>query len=569
MKKPRTVIELDELRNRLREAEETLSAIRNGEVDSLVVSGPSGHQVFSLRGAEQPYRVFVEQMAQGAVTLTPDGTILFANRRTADLLGHPLERLIGAKFDTFLSSADRPEFLSGLSNPMGGPLQLALRCERRVVPVSLSISTLPIDETPALCMVITDLTEVEQKRDLVLALQKLTTAQEQLSLQNEQLREARKKADAANEAKDEFLATLSHELRTPLTPVLVAAQSLEQDPLLPRAFHSEVAMIRRNIELEARLIDDLLDLTKIVRGKVDLRTTELQIDSILDGVMEICEPDLNEGRITLTLMISPNLPRVRGDPVRIQQILWNIVRNAIKFTSEGGRVTVAARQDESEVVVEVSDTGIGMTPEVMERIFTPFEQAGKEITRRFGGLGLGLVISRKLAELHGGRIEATSPGPSQGSTFSVHFPAIVHAVKVTPEVPAGKIVTDKPRLRILLVEDHEDTRRSMTRLLSVDHDVMPADSVATALERAESHPFELIISDLGLPDGTGHELMRAIRRRHGSISGICLSGYGMAEDVSAAHAAGFQKHLTKPVSINHLRAAIAEIAPRRLSSSGV
>lgn len=567
MKRPRTIIELDELRERLREAEETLSAIRNGEVDSLIVSGPAGNQVFSLRGAEQPYRIFVEQMAQGAVTLTPDGTVLFANRRTAEMLGVPLEKVMGSPFTHFLEEADRLPFLQSLATPSQYSFQLNLTTPSRIVPVTLAISSMPIEDTNALCMVITDLTELEQKRDLVKALEKLTTTQEKLSVQNEELRHARKLADAANDAKDEFLATLSHELRTPLTPVLVAAQALENDPNMPGQFHDDLAMMRRNIELEARLIDDLLDLTRIVRGKIELRMTDVNINSVITNVVGICESDLKEANVSLDISLGEKLPPIKGDPVRLQQILWNIVRNAIKFTPTGGQVSVRTWQQGSQLHIEVIDNGIGMSADTLARIFSPFEQAGREITRRFGGLGLGLVISRKLAEMHGGRIQATSQGTRMGSTFSITFP--VAASSMTASSPNHQLGgrSNARRLRILLVEDHEDTRRSMVRLLSSDHDVTPADSMASALDRAASHPFELLISDLGLPDGTGQELMRELRNRHGPICGICLSGYGMAEDISSSRDAGFQKHLTKPVSITHLKAAIAEMTQGRVSCS--
>jgi signal transduction histidine kinase len=404
-------VELEDLRARLREAEETLAAIRKSEVDSLVVTGPNGEQVFSLKGAEHPYRVFVEQMLEGALILSGDGTVLYCNRRFAQMVHAPLEKVIGSQFKSFALAADRPELEEILRGPCGTKVHLVLRAaDGASVSTQLALSRLPNDPLEAICVVVTDLAEQQQKQDLVAALQKLRLAQEQLQLQNDALVRARLDAEAASDAKDNFLAALSHELRTPLTPVVMAAASLEADLSLPDSVRQELAILRRNVELEARLIDDLLDLTRIVQGKIELRSERVDAHAILGDALSLCRNNMSGKRLELVRALGASRFHVIGDPVRIEQILWNLLRNAVKFTPEGGGIMVRSYNQDQSICISVNDTGIGIEAGAINRIFRPFEQADREITRQFGGLGLGLAISKKLAELQGGAIIAQSDG---------------------------------------------------------------------------------------------------------------------------------------------------------------
>ena len=557
-----TVVELEDLRNRLREAEETLSAIRNGEVDSLIVTGPHGDQVFSLKGAEQPYRVFVEQMLEGAVTLTPDGTILYCNRRFAELVRGRLEKVIGAQIQSFVRSADQAELAEILRAPGDRKVRYVLSAsDGSFIPVQLSFSRLPIDEADAICVVVTDLTEQEEKQELATALANLRRAQEQLQHQNDQLLQARAATEAASEAKDNFLAALSHELRTPLTPVLMAVVSLQGDESLPPAVRQELALVRRNVELEARLIDDLLDLTRIVRGKVELKSDVIDVHAVVANAIEICHADMVAKRLQLVQDLQAEHTHIDADAVRVQQILWNLLRNAVKFTPEGGKIIVRTHSGEEEglIRISISDTGIGIDAESIGKIFTPFEQADRLITRQFGGLGLGLTISKRLAEMHGGTISAQSDGRNRGSTFTLTLPTVArrdgHAVASRPEASQPS----RKRLNILLVEDHEDTRRSMAKLLGREHVVRDVTDVASALRAAQDQSFDLVISDLGLPDGSGLELMRELRDRY-KLKGICLSGFGMEDDIARSAEAGFEEHLTKPIDFGRLEAVIDELS---------
>ncbi len=365
-------------------------------------------------------------------------------------------------------------------------------------------------------------------------------------------------AEAANRAKDHFLAVLSHELRTPLTPVLTTVQILEERADVGEAMHEQLAMIRRNVELEARLIDDLLDLTSIARGKIDLHFEPVDVHRALHQVLEICDRDRRAKQLRLDTDLAAGHPVAMADPARLQQLLWNVVKNAIKFTPEGGQVQVRTRAGvPGRLVVEVEDSGIGIQPEAMPHIFDAFEQGGREVTRLFGGLGLGLAICKTLTELHGGSIAAVSAGRGLGSTFIVELPQAAEVTRA-PELPESQAAAPHVPLRILLVEDHADSRRALAQLLEIHrHRVETAASIAEALDRFGPRRFDLVISDLGLPDGSGLDLLRELRRRaSGGLWAICLSGFGMEDDRRKSREAGFLAHLTKPVSLQALTEAL-------------
>jgi PAS domain S-box-containing protein len=371
--------------------------------------------------------------------------------------------------------------------------------------------------------------------------------------------QAKEAAEAADKAKDQFLAVLSHELRTPLTPVLSGVQSLVSEPGLSEDAQQTIEMIRRNVELEARLIDDLLDLTRIARGKLQLDLEIADLHEIVKSVVEMCAVDCRNKNLRLIVDLRSSQHHVRGDAARLHQVLWNLLKNAIKFTPPGGAITVRSTGSDDWMKLEVIDTGIGIEPETLPRIFFAFEQADASIAQRFGGLGLGLAISKSLIDMHGGRLRAASQGVGNGSTFTVelltasaddaHAPAPAQA----PASAAGQ------GLRILMVDDHEDTSRALKRLLSgLGYDVKLAHNVESALEIASTHPFDLIISDIGLPDGSGLDLMRELCARR-PIKGIALSGFGMEEDIRKSHEAGFREHLIKPVNLQKLQAVIQRV----------
>lgn len=380
----------------------------------------------------------------------------------------------------------------------------------------------------------------------------------------DELRHAKQQAEEASRAKDHFLATLSHELRTPLTPVLMIAQALEQDPTLPDHLRGDVEIIRRNVEMEARLIDDLLDLTRIVRQKLELHREAVDLHAIAAQAMSICRESIKGVKpLDFRVELDAASHMVWADAPRMQQVFWNLVSNAMKFTPAGGRIIMRSRNSAPDrVLIEIIDSGTGIEPELLDSIFNAFEQGDMRVTRRFGGLGLGLAICKALVDLHGGWISAYSEGLGKGATFSVEMPVIGEPsdelVHEMTQAPDGR--DRRHRLRVLLVEDHATTARVLRRLLEAEQfQIQTADCVASALRIVERHTFDLIVSDVGLPDGTGLDLMRAIRQQNPDIRGIAVSGFGMEEDVKRSLEAGFARHLVKPVSFRMLRDTINEV----------
>lgn len=442
------------------------------------------------------------------------------------------------------------------------------------------------------------------------------------------LRERADAVEAVNRAKDQFLAMLSHELRTPLTPVLAAAAALETDARLPDDVRDDLAMMKRNVAMQSRLIDDLLDVTRIGRGKLDLHPQVLGIGVVLREAAAIVAADLDAKDLTLSMQLDlPPQCAIVGDGARLQQVFWNLLKNSIKFSHRHGRIYVnasvrsgrdgvaqgdgAARGDGVAqrpgdwVVVRITDTGAGIPAEDLSRIFLPFEQslAGRQAG---GGLGLGLSIAKAIIDMHDGAISVASDGPGRGATFTVELamsgqplpstqrqpaprlaparepqPTLEPDFKSTPapsadspsiEQPASTTGPDRPRRqtlpRILLVEDHVDTGRLMARLLRLhNYEVLHVESINAAMNSLRENDFDLLISDLGLPDGSGLDLMRQVRQSRPDITAICLSGYGMSQDINASRDAGFAEHLTKPVDMPQMLGAIQRATLSRASAS--
>ena len=372
-------------------------------------------------------------------------------------------------------------------------------------------------------------------------------------------------ARRASEAKSEFLATLSHELRTPLTPVLLNVSLMEAHPALPEDLRADIEMIRRNIELESRLISDLLDLTRISKGKLRLDKDNVDLHAIVLAAIDICQ---REASARLVVDLSATRHTVRGDATRLQQIFWNLVNNAEKFTGPDGTITVRSFDTpDDRICVQIIDTGAGIDPAVLPRLFSAFEQGDVRAQRQQAGLGLGLAISRKLVEAHRGTISAASEGRGRGATFTVDLPLAAHPQKATApprqqqqqpaESPAGA------PLNVLLVEDHEPTLRALERLLrQTGHRVTGVTTVSSATAAVARGGFDLIISDLGLPDGSGLDVIRQLRSRYDGPA-IALTGYGMDSDITASRSAGFNEHLTKPVDLATLQAAIHRVTGPR------
>jgi len=375
----------------------------------------------------------------------------------------------------------------------------------------------------------------------------------------EKLEAAKIAAEKASQAKDDFLARLSHELRTPLTPALVAASYLaEHEGLLPE-FREEVTAIWRNVQLEAHLIDDLLDVTRITRGKIEMDYEAVDVHRLLRNAVKIAQKDLLEKQIEFAIELHATNHHIWADPVRIQQVFWNLLTNAVKFTPSAGRITIRSFNEAKQFVVEVNDTGIGIEPERQSQIFEAFEQGERSITRQFGGLGLGLTISKTLLDLHGGKISVQSEGKNRGTTFRVFLEVLREPSVVSTAAADGDTGVTK-KLRLLLVDDHADTRHVLTRLLTkCGHEVASSDSAQGALELLENGRFDALISDIGLPDGSGYELVREAKRNK-PIKGVALSGFGTEEDIRRSSDAGFDYHLTKPIDFPDLQLLLRKIS---------
>jgi len=372
----------------------------------------------------------------------------------------------------------------------------------------------------------------------------------------EELQQQKSVVETANRTKDHFLAMLSHELRTPLTPVISTLESLETERAQTEDTKSALAMIRRNIELETQLIDDLLDVTRIARDKMQLRFVPVDAHPAISNVVEICRAEVQSKRLHVHLNLRANTHHVAADTAKFQQIIWNLLKNAVKFTPDDGEIAISSSNAAPDVLtISVCDTGIGMEPEVMQRIFDPFEQGNRSFERRFGGLGLGLAISKSLAQAHSGTLTAQSDGRDRGSTFILSMQTLSPAEVAT--VPR-KISSEASQqgLKILLVDDHQDTCAALEKLLvRRGHLVAATHNVRSALEAAVRNKFDLLISDIALPDGSGMDLMMQMRAIS-NVPGIAISGFGNNSDIERSLHAGFSEHLTKPIKLENLEAAI-------------
>lgn len=519
--------------------------------NSMLDQIQAGHS--ALRESEARLSAVFQQAGAGIALTDLEGHFLMVNERYGQILGRTREDLSKLRLPNLTHAEDLAKATPLLEDLLrnGKPCTLEMRHIR------------PGGECVWVRTTMVAIRNVEGHVESALAVSQDVTEQ-RAAAQN--LQKARDEAVAASRAKDDFLAALSHELRTPLNPVLLLASEAANDDSLPAPARKDFETIVKNVALEARLIDDLLDLTSITRGKIVLEQTAVDVHGILQDVLDNVREEMELKDIVLSPRLTAERHTVFGDAVRLQQVFWNVLKNAVKFTPPGGRLIVETetRCDDSWVAVKIQDTGIGMTPSELDQIFEAFTQ-GEHVLHgnphRFGGLGLGLAISRSLVELHSGRISAASAGRNQGSVFLIELP-LVDAPSMTASDERSDSKFSAPldgeerSLHILLVEDHEPTRSALARLLvRRNFRVSTADCVATARQLADREKFDLIVSDIGLPDGNGYELMAEFRSRFG-LRGIALTGYGMEDDVARSREAGFATHLTKPVRVQALEEAL-------------
>ncbi len=395
-------------------------------------------------------------------------------------------------------------------------------------------------------------------------------------------RVARKHAEDADRLKDEFLATLSHELRTPLTAVLGWASLMRSGDVPQTEFANALEIIERNARAQARLIDDLLDVSRIITGNLKLELRPVDMVATVEAVGEAVRPAAQAKGVRLQIVLENKTHFINGDPNRLRQVVWNLVLNAIKFTARGGSVSVSIGSDENNARLVVTDTGEGITSEFLPYVFDRFRQAEGSIARRHGGLGLGLAVARHLVELHGGTISAESDGPGHGATFVVELPVAPAGQPETAtsdawrvrwqEIGQGKGRTTRNQLsglKVLVVEDDADSRALVSMMLKRHGaEVVAVATVDEAMSTIAIEPADVLISDIGMPDQDGFELIRRIRRlpaeRGGNTPAVALTGYATAKDRERAIAEGFQTHLAKPIEPAELVNAIVELKGRAM-----
>ena len=384
-------------------------------------------------------------------------------------------------------------------------------------------------------------------------------------------RAAREAAEHANRMKDEFLATLSHELRTPLNAILGWATLLAEESLSDEDVQRGLATIQRTARLQARLIEDLLDMSRIVSGQIRLEVRAVDLCHLVDMTVSAAMPSADAKGIALSRELEQDACMVNGDPERVHQILWNLISNAVKFTPRGGHALVTLRRAGDVAEVTVTDNGIGFSPEFLPHIFEQFHQEDASFTRRHGGLGLGLSIAQRLAHLHGGRIEAASPGEGKGATFTLYLPLAGFEGDGRPADAAAGDTPERRRsrlagVRVLVVDDHADGREIAERVLrDAGADVASAMDASSAMTLVGARTFDVLVCDIALPDRDGYQLLRDVRRGLPQVPAIALTAFAGDESEARAREVGYQIFLTRPVDPGRLVEAVADAAAKRAS----
>jgi PAS domain S-box-containing protein len=501
-----------------------------------------------LRANEEQFRLLVDRVEEYAIyLLDPNGRVATWNAGAEKIKGFTADEIVGKHFACFYTAADvaagKPQNNLEAATRLGHIRDQGLRVRK-------DGSTFHADVV---------ITALRNKAGKLRGFSKVTRDMSD-QIRTREIEAEKMAAVKANDAKDEFLAKLSHELRTPLTPALAAASFMAENiSELPEKFTEDVNLIRRNVQLEARLIDDLLDLTRISTGKIQLHQQRVDAHAVARDAMIMARSDIHRKGISITTNWDAKLHHVWADPVRLEQVFWNLINNAVKFTGPGGEITVQTWNEDDEWLFGVTDTGIGIEPARQESIFDAFEQGDRGTARQFGGLGLGLAICKNLVVLHGGTLSINSRGRGFGTTATVKMTCFRDNSEVKRASQPGADAHPS-RLRILLVEDHNDTARVLARLLRhFGYEIAVAGTVEEALSAFHSQQFDAILSDIGLPDGTGYQIMSEAKRTS-EVKGIALTGYGMSEDVRRSKEAGFDFHLTKPVDVAELRTVLRKLS---------
>jgi len=503
----------------------------------------------ALRDTAEQFHILVDSVEEYAIyLLDPNGNIVTWNRGAEKIKGYTAKEIVGKNFACFYTAED-----VAMDKPQRNLREAARRGHIRDqgLRVRKDGSTFEAE------VVLTALRDTGGKiRGYSKVTRDITDQVRSREFEAEKIA-----AEKASKAKDDFLAALSHELRTPLTPALAAATYLEDNSeKFPPEFAEDIQIIKRNVRLQARLIDDLLDLTRIARGKfhLDLETCDAHV--MIRNAIETASSAIASKKLKLSTQLHAKEYVIWADCIRLQQVFWNLINNAVKFTSPGGQIAIRTYNDQrGKFHFDIADNGIGIEPERLASLFVPFEQADASVSRQFGGLGLGLAISKHLVDLHHGKIEAESRGRSFGATFKVTLDTLPEGLQQT-DAGSRTLHHTRKALRILLVEDHRDTQRTLSRLLThFGHEVLTASSKQGALEALGSGDIDVLLCDIGLPDGSGYEVVSQAKRKQ-PLKAIAITGFGTEEDVRRSNEAGFDSHLVKPVDLHKLQTVLDEVA---------
>jgi PAS domain S-box-containing protein len=687
-------VDLEALLARLEEAESTLSAIRDGHVEALVVASVHGPRVYALEGSDSRYRRLVETMSEGALLVGGSGTVVYSNAAFAEMVDTNLEQVIGRPLADFVAHRQEHQLSALLEGAETRPTadEMWLRGPRgNERPVFLSATKNSPEEGPGVSVIVTDLTAQKRNEEIVAserlanaileqsaepiivcdvegvvirasggarklaggrvlgrrffeafplrarddeehpvvsALRGNTTAGRELTLSppgraplsflctaapllddatrtlgcvvalvdisdrkriesargmlldaersaRASAELARGEAEASSRAKDEFLATVSHELRTPLNAMLGWSQLLTNNSLSDEKLAHALEVIQRNVLAQSRLVEDLLDVSRIISGQMRLEVHPVEAVRVVGAAIESAKPAIEAKHIELEASLDPNAGQVLGDANRVQQVIWNLLSNATKFTAQRGKIRVGVARVDSAVEIVVSDTGQGIAPEFLPFVFERFRQADGSFARRHGGLGLGLSIARHLVELHGGTITVDSAGLGRGSTFVVRLPFV--GTRTTPlpliggtpsaefQPPSALLVPELRGIRVLVVDDDDDARDLVVSILEkCDAIALSASSAEQALSIIVQERPDVLVSDIGMPGMDGYDLVRAVRalpdERAQRVPAVAVTAYARSEDQRRALAEGFQLHLAKPIEPAAFARAVARLS---------
>jgi len=519
----------------------------------------------------------LDKIPLGAFVLQSDYIVIFWNSCLEEWTKIPKSKILGISIQEYFPHLNQPRYASRLHQIFQGgpPTIFSSQLHKYIIPVPISKDKYRIQHTTVTAVSALHgdgfyaLFSIEDLTDLTFRVQEYKNLRDQALAIAEERQKAKEVAEKANRIKDEFLAIVSHELRSPLNPILGWAKLLKNRSLNEATTVRALETIERNAELQAQLIEDLLDISRILRGKLALNLERVNIVFTVQAALETVQLAAEAKSVQINVHLDTGIGEVKGDSSRIQQIIWNLLSNAVKFTPSGGQVEVYLKQINSEVQLIVSDTGKGISPDFLPYVFEYFRQADSSTTRSFGGLGLGLAIVRQLVELHGGTVSAESLGEGQGATFTVCLPVFQH-LELGKEnnnlsgdsYPSCMLYAPLEGIRLLIVDDNTDTREFLGFLLEQQGAIVTlAASASEALAAIMQSKPDLLLSDLGMPDVDGYTLIRKLRAMPANLGGqipaIALSAYAAETTQKQVFTAGFQLHIAKPADPAKLVAAIA------------